>query len=246
MGEPVAGAPIERVFEIFLQGDSATIASVSRMLECRRFMTLPSPTVPGQISVRSPFFRKPFEDGAIREFGELLCATLRTVAFALSGAEIIATCTGFRIYRNREIEKTVIWSNQIRIQGLGPNWLDPITAPDANGDRVMKKAVHAAQTSERLRLVMNLCSAQVFGWREIYDVIEAIGRDQIRSRYGMTKTAIDRIMRAANRHRHLGLTLAAGTDPATREEASTAARTIVRRFLEDEIARSLAGTKRQI
>jgi hypothetical protein len=239
MGESTVGiSSSERVFEIFLRGEADTIASVSRMLECRRFWPIASEENPEMLVVRSPAFRDPKDDAEIREFGDLLCAGLRTVAFALSGAEIIVRCVGFRIYFNKVIERTVAWSNEFRVQGLGPNWLDQYTAEDQNGNRIVEKAVAAALASEQLRLVMHLCSTPDFGWREIYDVIDAIGRREICARYGMTKAAIDRIMRTANSHRHRGgKQRRPDLIPVAKDEALAAVQLIVRRFVDDEIGR---------
>jgi hypothetical protein len=227
----------ERVYELFLRGDANTITSVARILECRRFWPISFEDKPESLVVRSHAFRDPKNDEEIREFGDLLCATIRTVGFALSGAEFIVRCVGFRIYRNKVVEKEVAWSNEFKIQGLGTNWLEPYIAEDENGNKLVEKAVAAALVSDQLRLVMHLCSTPDFGWREIYDVIEAIGRREIRVRYGMTKAAIDRIMKAANAHRHRGAKREADMNPATFDEARSAVQAIVRRFITDEVAR---------
>lgn len=237
MGESVDTSSDERVFEIFLQGEPDTIASVSQMLECRRFWPIASKANPETLVVRSHAFRDPKDDAEIREFGDLLCAGIRTVAFALSGAEIIVRCVGFRIYCNKVIERSVAWSNEFRVQGLGPNWLDQYTTEDENGNKIVEKAVAAACQNEKLRLVMHLCSTPDFGWREIYDVVDAIGRREIRARYGMTKAAIDRIMLTANSHRHRGGKQRSDRNPVTLQEALAAVRLIIRRFVDEEIAR---------
>jgi hypothetical protein len=79
-----------RVYELFSRGDEAIITAVAQMLDCRRFCPISPKEDPTTLIVRAPAFQDPRDDAEIREFSDLLCAGLRTVAFARSGAEIVA------------------------------------------------------------------------------------------------------------------------------------------------------------
>lgn len=85
------------------------------------------------------------------------------------------------------------------------NGLELLRQQSATGATRCVDLSGAALARPDVALVLQLIGQQVVGWREIYDLIEALGgEDRIVSKYTISRNKVEAIRRTANHHRHLG------------------------------------------
>ena len=124
------------------------------------------------------------------------------------------------------------------------NGLELLRLQSATGATRCVDLSGAALARPDVALVLQLIGQQVVGWREIYDLIEALGgEDRIVSKYTISRNKVEAIRRTANHHRHLGSEEHYPLPP--RPPDLTTARATIIRLVQLWLSERLPGAPRQ-
>lgn len=152
-----------------------------------------------------------------------------------------------RVLRAQEIRedgavRNLAKSNFFKVGILAAPETAPWTTRSGRGETTFIEIHYWSKSDPDAARVLPFVRTEAPGWRDLYDLVEAIGgRDRVVEKGWTTRRAIEDIMQVANYHRHLGKPLKEPLPdpPPTLEDARVTVLRLVRQWLEER--RALAG-----